>query len=170
MKILKDGLCVEERPANATRVLFVCMGNICRSPLAEAIVRQRALSRRLNRQFHFASAGTGDWHVGGGADIRSSAVAKTHDADLSAHRARQITPSGIAHWHWFVAMDMDNKKDLLAMGVNEERVLMMRQFELENHTITPDVPDPYYGGDDGFEKMYQLLAANADPLLDYLTR
>ncbi len=154
--------------ASTTRVLFVCLGNICRSPLAEAIVRQRALTRGLDRQFYFASAGTGDWHIGGGADVRSAVTAKAHGVDLGRHRAMQITSSGIPHWHWFVAMDMDNKKDLLAMGVNEERVLMMRQFELEGHAAAPDVPDPYYGGDDGFEKMYQLLTANADPLLDYL--
>jgi len=150
-----------------TRILFVCLGNICRSPLAEAIVRQRALARSLNQQFRFASAGTGDWHIGGGADIRSAATAKAHDVDLSKHRAMQITPSGIPHWHWFVAMDADNKEDLLAMGASRESVLMMRQFESEADT-PPDVPDPYYGGNDGFENMFHLLAANADLLLDYL--
>ncbi|MDQ6958153.1 MAG: low molecular weight protein-tyrosine-phosphatase [Mariprofundaceae bacterium] len=152
---------------NPTRILFVCLGNICRSPLAEAIVRERALVRRLDRQFCFASAGTGDWHVGSGADVRSAATARAHGTDLSAHRARQITPSGTSHWHWFVAMDKNNKKDLLAMGVNSACVLMMRQFEPENHE-PPDVPDPYYGGEDGFENIYRLLEANADPLLDYL--
>jgi len=152
---------------DSTRILFVCLGNICRSPLAEAIVRQRALDRGLDQRFHFASAGTGDWHIGGSADIRSTAIAKTHGIDLSAHRAMQIISSDILDWHWFVAMDMDNNKDLLAMGANRTRVLMMRQFESEGH-IKPDVPDPYYGGKDGFEKMYHLLAANADPLLDYL--
>jgi len=152
---------------NSTRILFVCLGNICRSPLAEAIVRERALVRGLDRQFCFASAGTGDWHVGSGADTRSAATAKAHDVDLSRHRAMQITPQDISHWHWFVAMDANNKEDLLAMGAGRETVLMMRQFESEANT-PPDVPDPYYGGNDGFEKMFHLLTANADPLLDYL--
>jgi len=152
-----------------SRILFVCLGNICRSPLAEAIVRQRALDRGLNRQFYFASAGTGDWHIGSGADIRSAATAKAHGVDLSRHRAMQITSPDISHWHWFVAMDTNNKEDLLAMGASKESVLMMRQFEPAIHAV-PDVPDPYYGGEDGFENMYHLLAANADPLLDYLTR
>jgi len=143
------------------------MGNICRSPLAEAVVRQRALDRGLDRRFHFASAGTGDWHIGGGADIRSAATARAHGVDLSRHRAMQITPSGISRWHWFVAMDADNREDLLAMGAGSERVLMMRQFEVGTG-VPPDVPDPYYGGNDGFEDIFHLLAANADPLLDYL--
>jgi len=154
----------EVRP---TRILFVCLGNICRSPLAEAIVRERALVRGLDHQFCFASAGTGDWHVGSGADIRSAATAKAHGIDLNRHRAMQITPPDISHWHWFVAMDTNNKEDLLAMGAGRETVLMMRQFESDANT-PPDVPDPYYGGNDGFEKMFHLLAANADPLLDYL--
>jgi len=152
---------------NPTRILFVCLGNICRSPLAEAIVRQRALDRGLNSQFYFASAGTGDWHIGCGADTRSVATARKHGTDLSTHKAMQITPSGMPQWHWFVAMDMDNKNDLLTMGADSEHVLMMRQFELKGDD-TLDVPDPYYGGEDGFEKMYHLLAENADPLLDYL--
>jgi len=152
---------------NPTRILFVCLGNICRSPLAEAIVRERALIRGLDYQFYFSSAGTGDWHVGSGADTRSVATAKAHDVDLRRHRAMQITPPDISYWHWFVAMDTNNKEDLLAMGASREIVLMMRQFELETNT-SPDVPDPYYGGSDGFEKMFHLLAANADPLLDYL--
>lgn len=152
---------------NPTRILFVCLGNICRSPLAETIVRERALVRGLDRQFCFASAGTGDWHIGSGADIRSVATAKTHGVDLSRHRAIQITPPDISCWRWFVAMDANNREDLLLMGANRETVLMMRQFESEANT-PPDVPDPYYGGNDGFENMFHLLAANADPLLDYL--
>jgi len=152
---------------DSTRVLFVCLGNICRSPMAEAIVRERALARGLDQQFHFASAGTGDWHIGGGADTRSAAIAKAHGVDLSRHRAMQIMPLDISHWHWFVAMDTNNKEDLLTMGANRETVLMMRQFESEAN-IPLDVPDPYYGGNDGFEDMFQLLTANADPLLDYL--
>ena len=155
-----------EKPEPA-RILFVCLGNICRSPLAEAIVRERALARELAGQFHFASAGTGDWHVGGGADIRSAATARAHGIDLSQHRAMQVTARDIPRWQSFVAMDTNNKEDLLAMGASEETVLMMRQFESESDTPM-DVPDPYYGGNDGFEDMFHLLMENADPLLDYL--
>jgi len=147
------------------RVLFVCLGNICRSPLAEVVVRRAAVARGIDR-FHFASAGTGSWHVGGGADPRSAAKAVEHGLDLSCHRAQQITAANWRQWDLFVAMDGENRAALLRMGVPETRLLMMRQFE--GLPIAPDVPDPYYGAGDGFEQVYQMLVANADPLLDYL--
>ncbi len=151
------------------RVLFVCLGNICRSPLAEAVVRARAIERNLDDRLALASAGTGDWHVGCGADRRSAATARRYGLDLSGHRARQITADGIADWDWFVAMDASNRMDLLDMGAPGGRVLMMRQFEVGGDPgLAPDVPDPYYGGGDGFELVFRLLEANADPLLDYL--
>ena len=153
--------------ADATRVLFVCLGNICRSPLAEVVVRDRALARGLGPHFDFASAGTGDWHIGNGADPRSAATARRYGHDLGGHRASQITASGISGWQWFVAMDADNYANLVAMGAPEARVLMMRRFEARDGVI-PDVPDPYYGGPDGFDHVYAMLSENADPMLDFL--
>ncbi len=148
------------------RILFVCLGNICRSPLAEVIVRHLSGQRGLDGRYHFASAGTGDWHVGGPADPRSAATARRHGLDLEAHRARQITADGIGDWHWFVAMDRANRQELLHMGAPSERVLLMRQFEGGD----ADVPDPYYGGPDGFEQAYAMLTDNAERLLDFLER
>jgi protein-tyrosine phosphatase len=153
--------------SDATRVLFVCLGNICRSPLAEVVVRDRALARGLAGQFRFASAGTGDWHIGKGADPRSAETAHRYGHDLSGHRARQITAAGIGDWQWFVAMDADNHADLLAMGAPDACVLMMRRFEAGDSAIR-DVPDPYYGGPQGFDRVHAMLSANADPLLDFL--
>jgi low molecular weight protein-tyrosine phosphatase len=152
--------------AEPVRVLFVCLGNICRSPLAEFIVRRRAVERGLGERFQFASAGTGDWHIGHGADRRMRQTAAAHAIDLGAHRASQITRGRIGQWDWLVAMDRSNLYDLLAMGASEERTLMMRHFE--NSENPPDVPDPYYGGEQGFEEVFALLSMNADPLLDYL--
>ena len=148
------------------RVLFVCLGNICRSPLAEIIVRHVARQRQLDGRYLFASAGTGDWHVGKGADPRSASTASQHGLDLSPHRARQITGRSISEWDWFVAMDRDNRRNLLDMGAPASRVLMMRQFEAGE--VTLDVPDPYYGGEHGFEQAYAMLTDNAEDLLDYL--
>jgi len=147
-----------------TRVLFVCLGNICRSPLAEIIVRAAAEKRGLH--YHFESAGTGNWHVGGSADPRSAAKAHEYGLDLSGHRAQQITSAGCDDWDWLVAMDADNRRQLLQMGVSQSRILMMRQFENSPHIA--DVPDPYYGGSDGFEHAYRMLADNAERLLDFL--
>jgi len=148
-----------------TRVLFVCLGNICRSPLAEIIVRAAAGKRGL-KHYHFASAGTGNWHIGGSADPRSVAKAAEYGLDLSPHKARQVTRRNCLDWDWLVAMDSENRNDLLRMGVPESRLLMMRQFE--HGQDAPDVPDPYYGGPDGFEHAYQMLAENAERLLDFL--
>lgn len=149
------------------RVLFVCLGNICRSPLAEVVVRDRAEKRGLNGTFLFESAGTGSWHVGHGADPRSAQTAGEYGLDLSRHRAQQITTANVGEWDWFVAMDGYNHGDLLDMGVPSERLLLMRQFE-PGHVTVPDVPDPYYGGPDGFDNAYHMLCENADRLLDYL--
>ncbi|RMH61910.1 MAG: low molecular weight phosphotyrosine protein phosphatase [Zetaproteobacteria bacterium] len=146
------------------RILFVCLGNICRSPLAEVIARAEAEQRGLDT-WHIASAGTGDWHVGQGADRRSLAVARKHGLDLSRHVARQVTAEEMEDWDWFVAMDRSNRADLLAMGADPARVLLMRQFDPSGEL---DVPDPYYGGEDGFELAYRLLRENAGRLLDYL--
>jgi protein-tyrosine phosphatase len=150
---------------NKTRVLFVCLGNICRSPLAEVVVREVAGKRSLNH-YYFESAGTGDWHVGGSADPRSAAKAREYDLDLSSHCAQQITARNIADWDWFIAMDGENRSNLLHMGVPESRLLLMRQFETDGNA--PNVPDPYFGGPDGFEDAYLMLAANAEKLLDFL--
>ena len=152
---------------NQVKVLFVCLGNICRSPLAEVVVAGQAERRNLNENFHFASAGTGSWHIGNGADHRSAQTASAHGLDLSNHQAQQITRTKIDRWDWFVAMDQSNYTDLLRMGAPEERLLLMRQFE-PGFDRVPDVPDPYYGGPDGFEDAYRMLCDNADRLLDYL--
>jgi len=151
--------------SNKTRVLFVCLGNICRSPLAEVVVKDVAQQRHINH-YHFESAGTGDWHVGGSADRRSASKAIDHGLDLSQHRAQQVTAHKIKHWDWFVAMDQANYQDLISMGADASRVLLMRQFESGEGIA--DVPDPYYGGLEGFEDAYQMLAANAESLLDFL--
>jgi len=151
---------------NREKVLFVCLGNICRSPLAEVVVKGVAKQRGLEH-YHFESAGTGSWHVGGAADHRSAAKASEYGLDLSTHKAQQITPHNVDNWDWFVAMDSANHSDLLRMGVPKSRLLLMRQFESDGSYIA-DVPDPYYGGPDGFEDAYQMLVANAEKLLDYL--
>lgn len=150
------------------RVLFVCLGNICRSPLAEVVIKEAANNHTLGHLFHFESAGTGDWHIGKGADTRSAAIASHYGLNLGQHKAQQITAKHIPNWDVFVAMDQANKRNLLAMGAHESQVLMMRSFEDEDTTLVADVPDPYYGGATGFKEAYQMLKDNADGLLGYL--
>ncbi len=150
------------------RVLFVCLGNICRSPLAEVIVKSVAQDRGVADMFYFDSAGTGNWHVGHGADPRSASKALEKGLSLDNHRAQQITAKKIQDWDIFVAMDHDNQRDLIAMGASPDQVWMMRAFEGKAHA--PDVPDPYYGGAHGFENVYVMLQQNAQGLLDELQK
>jgi len=148
------------------RVLFVCLGNICRSPLAEALVRKQAVQRGLDRHFVFGSAGTGDWNLGLPADPRIVSLADCHGLDLSRHRATQISARDIASWHWFVAMDNQNRSDLLTLKAPEEKILMMSQFAGDGPAR--EIPDPYNGTADEFDRVYAVLQRNADLLLDYL--
>jgi len=155
---------------NPMRILFVCLGNICRSPLAEVIAKETAKKLQVDQSFHFESAGTGNWHIGGQADPRSSAVALKYGLDLSQHCAQQISTQTVQRWDYLIAMDHDNRLNLLAMGAESHKVLMMRQFE-EHHSHLQDiqnVPDPYYGGDHGFEDVYAMLSMNAEHLLKHV--
>ena len=129
-------------------MLFVCLGNICRSPLAEAVVRREAECLGVADRFAFASAGTGDWHVGGGADPRSAAMASQQGLDLSSHRAQQVTADSIEEWDWFIAMDADNRAQLLAMVEPSGRVWVMRQLDGAGMAVAA-VPDPAFGGEAG---------------------
>jgi len=148
------------------RVLFVCLGNICRSPLAEVVVKNVAQEQGLSHLFHFESAGTGDWHIGKGADHRSAATALQYGLSLAQHRAQQINRRNINDWDVFVAMDAANKQDLIHLGAPISNIVMMRDFE--GADVTPDVPDPYYGGEEGFEFAYRMLNKNAIGLLQQL--
>jgi protein-tyrosine phosphatase len=150
------------------RVLLVCMGNICRSPLAEVIMSDRARRLGLEEKFVFASRGMMSWNIGCGADPRSMATAACHGLDLRDHLARQLRVRELDHWDWFVAMDHSNRLDLLAFGISSERVLMMRQFE--DGPAGLEVPDPYNDANGGFEKVFSMLEANAEALLSDLLR
>ena len=148
------------------RVLFVCLGNICRSPLAEAVVRRHADHAGIGDQFHFGSAGTGDWNLGLPPDPRTSRIARQHGLSMEGHRAYQITEKDIGNWHWFVAMDEQNRADLLALGAPAGRILLMRQFE--GNCSSQEIPDPYAGPKNGFENTYDILENSVGPLLDHL--
>lgn len=132
------------------KILMVCLGNICRSPLAEGILRAK-----LSEDFHVDSAGTGDWHVGQCPDKRSVAVAKTYGIDISNQRARQFNPKDFDEFDLIYVMDESNFKDVTALAKNEihrsKVKLILEEFENKN------VPDPYYGGDEGFEKVFNML-------------
>lgn len=145
-------------------VLFVCLGNICRSPLARAIFEHQANAAGVLARFDVDSCGTGGWHAGEDADPRSRLVAERHGVAM-VHRARQIAPAAdFARFHLLLAMDERNRADVIALGAPRERVFLMRRFEdgldelghgqSDQHLA---VPDPYYGGNEGFQRVFEML-------------
>lgn len=147
-------------------ILFVCLGNICRSPLAEGVMRHKVGAAGLQKRFSLDSAGTGAWHVGNPADRRSIAVGATHGVDLADLRARQVSVEDFYHFDLILAMDHSNLSDLRAMQPNDGMADLALYLSYCGQGET-DVPDPYYGGDRGFEEVYQMIAKASDFLLQH---
>ncbi|MEL7129733.1 MAG: low molecular weight protein-tyrosine-phosphatase [Pseudomonadota bacterium] len=143
-----------------TRILLVCLGNICRSPAAEGVLRTKAMTRGVSVAVD--SAGTGGWHAGDPPDERMQAAAARRRYDLSALSARQVVPQDFNRFDLIFAMDRSNLANLEAMapvgGMAERRLFLGDE----------EVPDPYYGGEAGFEHVLDLIEAAADRLLDEL--
>lgn len=148
---------------DARSLLFVCLGNICRSPLAEGIFLHLASERGVLERFKIDSAGTGGWHTGSPADPRSAAVAMANGIALPS-RARQVAATETHDWDLVLAMDSQNRDDLVALGFPASRVRLM--LECDPRSTTRDVPDPYYGGDDGFTHVCDMLMSACACLLD----
>lgn len=150
-----------------TRVLFVCLGNICRSPLAEGVFRHLVESEGLDDTIEIDSAGTGAWHVGEEPDPRSQEVAARNGVSLDGQRARRVENSDFDHYDWIVAMDSENEGDLQRMQPDESRsrVVRLRDFDPDG---TGDVPDPYYGGPQGFDLVYRMVERSGRAFLDHL--
>jgi len=144
-----------------TRVLMVCLGNICRSPLAEGILKSKVDPEKV----FVDSAGTGDWHVDSEPDKRSIAIANKNGLDISQQRGRQFSKKDFQDFDHIFVMDNSNFKDVIAMAeTDEERqkvhLILEEIFPSEN----VDVPDPYHGGDQGFENVYMMLDEATDEL------
>ncbi|WP_458527362.1 low molecular weight protein-tyrosine-phosphatase [Onishia taeanensis] len=149
------------------RVLFVCLGNICRSPTAEGMLRHKLEAAGLAEQVTIDSCGTGDWHVGKAPDRRATAAAAARGIDLSGLRARQLEPADFAHFDYLLAMDHENLADILAMRPQacDAHVGLFLDFAGRKGAA---VPDPYYGGEDGFGDVLDLVEAAADGLIEDL--
>jgi protein-tyrosine phosphatase len=147
------------------RVLFVCLGNICRSPAAEAVLRAKARARGV--ELVIESAGTGGWHQGDPADARMIRAAARRGYRLDHHRARQVTLSDFYSFDMLLAMDLRNHGDLLAMAP-PNRECDIRLFLDFAGGRTRETPDPYYGGDHGFENVLDLIEQGAEAFLDHI--
>ena len=150
---------------SAMKVLMVCLGNICRSPLAQGILEHKVKEAGLDWQVD--SAGTGGWHAGQKPDMRSQEVARKHGINISGQAARKIRSIDIDEFDLIYCMDSSNYKDVIEMCHNEEEEatvkLIMNEAEPGKNI---NIPDPYYGGADGFENVYQMLDKACDAILD----
>jgi len=134
-------------------VLMVCLGNICRSPLAEGILKNKVDSTQVKVD----SAGTGGYHIGNAPDSRSVKVAKDHGIDISTQRCRKFTVSDFDSFDLIFVMDKSNYADILALARNKADAKKVNLLLNEINIGNKEVPDPYYDSEDGFEKVYQLI-------------
>jgi protein-tyrosine phosphatase len=139
------------------KVLFVCMGNICRSPTAEGVFRHVIQQQGTADRFMVDSAGTHAYHVGEQPDRRAQQTARARGIDLAFIRARKVTRSDFAEFDYILAMDSDNYQNLLAIcpAEYEDKVKLFLDYATNSHE--QDVPDPYYGGQQGFEHVFDLV-------------
>jgi protein-tyrosine phosphatase len=150
--------------ADVTRVLFVCMGNICRSPTAEGVFRNRVEKAGMQERIHIDSAGTHDYHVGDPPDPRSCAAAMRRGYDLSALRARQVRREDFVDFDYVLPMDEVNFRHLERLCPEAQRS-KLRMFVSFSGQDVDGVPDPYYGGAQGFDRVLDLIEDAADGLL-----
>jgi protein-tyrosine phosphatase len=149
-------------PLMTTSVLFVCLGNICRSPLAEAAFRREA--ERLGLEVEIDSAGTGDWHIGHPPDRRAAAVAAKNGVDISHLRARQVTPDDFHRYDHIVALDAQNLRDLRAMQPPGSKAELSLLLDHVSGREGQAVADPYYGQADHFDVAWADVSAGAEAL------
>lgn len=148
------------------KVLFVCLGNICRSPLAEAILTHKVKEKGLANSIVADSCGTSDFHIGELPDERTLACATKHQLSIQ-HRGRQILRSDFKGFDYFIAMDTSNYDNVQKLAgkykIMPKNLFLMSNFK--NGLDFQDVPDPYYGGEEGFEQVYKILDSSIDELL-----
>ncbi|QXP58214.1 low molecular weight protein-tyrosine-phosphatase [Olleya sp. HaHaR_3_96] len=148
-----------------TKILMVCLGNICRSPLAEGILQSK-LDHKL---FSVDSAGTSSYHIGNKPDPRSIAVAKQHGIDITKQQARQFIKQDFIDFDIIYAMDHSNYDNIIALAENDaqkSKVKLILNESVPEQNL--DVPDPYFGGDNGFEKVYKLLEEASEKISQQL--
>jgi protein-tyrosine phosphatase len=149
-----------------TSVLFVCLGNICRSPTAEAVFRARAAAAGLDVEID--SAGTGAWHVGAMPDERAQAAGMARGYDLTPIRARQVSGRDYERFDLVLAMDHDNLATMKSRAPRSSHKRIRQLLEFAPELGLNAVPDPYYGGDQGFEEVLDLIEVASDRLIAHL--
>ncbi|MBD0403619.1 low molecular weight protein-tyrosine-phosphatase [Flammeovirga sp. EKP202] len=153
---------------STVKVIFVCLGNICRSPLADGLMHHKIAERKLDRFFEIDSAGTYAGHAGERADSRMRSTAQKHGVEL-ASIARQFLAEDLDHFDYVIVMDDSNYTNVTRLATDDvqlSKVSKLRSFD--NQTSNKDVDDPYYGGISGFENCYQVVSESVDNFIDHL--
>ena len=146
-------------------VIFVCMGNICRSPTAEGVFRHLVENKGLAHLIDIDSAGTHAYHVGEAPDPRSCQTARSRGINLDSIRARKVQAADIEHFDYVLAMDSDNHANLLRIAPQGLEHKVYRFLEFAQDFAENDVPDPYYGGANGFERVFDMVESASQGLL-----
>lgn len=150
------------------RVLFVCLGNICRSPTAHGVFEDMLKNHPLGNRIEVDSAGTGDWHIGRPPDPRTIEAAAERGCDLSHLRARQVTKEDFKHFDYILAMDAQNLRDLKMLCPSDFSGVLCRFLDYAD--MQADVPDPYFGGSEGFAHVFELCQQASRGLLAHISR
>jgi protein-tyrosine phosphatase len=160
-----------ERMSDRIGVLFVCLGNICRSPLAEGVFRDVVQREGLAHHFDIDSAGTSSYHTGDPPDSRTVAVAERRGVKLE-HAARQVLAADLRRFDYVLVMDASNEsrvRRLAEQSPGRAEIMLLRSFDPEAGQVT-DVPDPYFGGPDGFEDVHDMVERACRGLLEHIRR
>jgi protein-tyrosine phosphatase len=152
------------------KILFVCLGNICRSPLAEALFTKKVIQNGLIEDFKIDSCGTSDYHIGELPDDRTIANAKKNGLNIN-HRGRQFNSDDFRKFDKILVMDRSNLENVFSLSTRpseRDRVALIRDYEVDNSLKGTNVPDPYYGGEKGFQNVYDILERCTNKLLETL--
>ncbi|MGB8517323.1 MAG: low molecular weight protein-tyrosine-phosphatase [Gallionella sp.] len=150
------------------KVLFVCMGNICRSPTAEAVFRQFVERAGLTEKIAVDSAGTHDYHIGDAPDLRTQRAAQQRGFDMGDLRGRQVDAADFSRFNYVLAMDSANLAILNRLAPKDSATQACLFLEFAHHHIEREVPDPYYGGEEGFERVLDMVEDAAAGLLQHI--
>ena len=156
--------------APVTRVMFVCLGNICRSPTAHGVFQGLVKRHNLQDVIQVESSGTGDWHIGHAPDRRAAQEAKKRGYDLSGLRAMQVSQAHFHEFDFILAMDNANLSDLQAMRPAGSKAHLALFLSYSQGEQEQEVPDPYYGGDEGFAKVFDMIERASEGLLQEICR
>jgi protein-tyrosine phosphatase len=155
--------------SRVVEISFVCLGNICRSPLAQGVFQDLVNQKKLEQKIIVTSAGTGGWHIGDLPDERMRRTAQSKGIQLES-RARQFQSADFNRFNLVLAMDHSNLarlEEIAPSNLSPEKLMLFRSFDPECNG-NQDVPDPYYGGAKGFEEVYSMVKRTCPPLLDYI--